>query len=220
MKKRLECIAQKIPDGVGLIDVGTDHGYLPTALAQRGYRGNLFASDIGEAPLLTAKQHAEAAGVYERIRFLCCDGLDLCPPEEVDCIVIAGMGGDTICGILDRAEWCMDPRYCLLLQPMTRAEVLRYWLVNNGFSIERERLIADGGEIYSLLCARFGSEMKLRDAELYTGPFSLIEQEPLWPRYLDIQLQRFRKLLRGLRLSGREPGRLRLMEAIERDLEG
>lgn len=219
MNKRLQAIESMVKPGVGLIDVGTDHGYLPVSLARHGYPGALFASDIGSGPLSAARRSARDAGVEARIGFQLCDGLSLCDPEAVDTIVIAGMGGDTICGILDRAEWCMDPRYCLLLQPMTRAEVLRYWLINNGFSIERERLIADGGEIYSLLCARFGSEMKLRDAELYTGPFSLIEQEPLWPRYLDIQLQRFRKLLRGLRLSGREPGRLRLMEAIERDLE-
>ena len=55
MKKRLACIAAKIPDGIGMIDVGTDHGYLPVALAKRGYKGALYASDIGEGPLQTRK---------------------------------------------------------------------------------------------------------------------------------------------------------------------
>ena len=221
MKKRLECIAQKIPDGVGLIDVGTDHGYLPAALAQRGYRGNLFASEIGEAPLLMAKHHAEAAGVYERIRFLCCDGLDLCPPEEVDCIVIAGMGGDTISGILDRAEFCMDPRYTLILQPMTRAEVLRYWLAYNEFSIFEEDLVEDGCILYSVLCARFGGTTKLNDAELFTGSHQLLGSHPLFLSLWEIQNRRFQKLLKALKQSGAgdEDGRLALCETICRQLE-
>ena len=81
-------------DGKGLVDVGTDHGYLPAALAERGYRGLLYASDIHAAPLASARKTAREAGVEERIRFLLCDGLDDCPPDAVDTIVIAGMGGD------------------------------------------------------------------------------------------------------------------------------
>ena len=37
MNKRLEAIMAHIPqNGRGVIDVGTDHGYLPAALFQRG----------------------------------------------------------------------------------------------------------------------------------------------------------------------------------------
>ena len=129
------------------------------------------------------------------------------------------MGGDTICGILDRAEWCMHPRYRLILQPMTRAEVLRYWLVNNEFVIEEEQLVVDGKEIYALFSSRFGGSMTLTDAELYTGAFAMLAQDPLWPAFLEKQLSRFHKVLHGLRQSGREPGRLELTESIKQELE-
>ena len=221
MKKRLECIAAKIPPGVGVIDVGTDHGYLPAALALRGYTGNLFASDIGEGPLLTAKRHASEAGVEDRIRFLRCDGLDLCPPDEVDCIILAGMGGDTICGILDRAEFCMDRRYLLILQPMTRAEVLRYWLVYNEFEIVEEDLAEDGGRLYAVICARFGGRTRLSDAELFTGSAKALAGHPLFPRFLEKQRRRFHKLYQDLKASGAgdEDGRLRLAGLICTQLE-
>ena len=219
MNRRLQAIENMIRPGIGMIDVGTDHGYLPVSLARHGYPGALIASDIGEGPLSAARRSAEAAGLGERIVFQLCDGLDLCDPESVDTIVIAGMGGDTICGILDRAEWCMQARYRLILQPMTRAEVLRYWLVNNEFIIEEEQLAADGGEIYAVFSARFGGSMKLTDAELYTGAFAMLEQDPLWPAFLAKQLARFCKLVHGLRQSGREPGRLELAEGIQQDLE-
>lgn len=219
MNKRLQCIEAMVSPGRGLIDVGTDHGYLPVSLARNGYPGALFASDIGEGPMESARRSALAAGVSERISFQLCDGLALCDPESVDTIVIAGMGGDTICGILDRAEWCMDPRYTLILQPMTRAEVLRYWLTNNGFAITEEHLVEEGGELYAVFAARFGEVQPLSDAELYTGSFELLKRDPLWPCFLKKQLLRFQKLLPGLRQSGREEGRLRLMEQVEQDLK-
>jgi Predicted SAM-dependent methyltransferase len=221
MKKRLACIAAKIPDGIGMIDVGTDHGYLPVALAKRGYKGALYASDIGEGPLQTARQHAQEAGAADQIGFLCCDGLALCPPQQVDCIVIAGMGGDTISGILDRADWCMDPRYLLILQPMTRAEVLRYWLIYNEFEITGEDLVEDGGILYSVITARFGGRTVLNDAELYTGSRILLAAHPLYSRLWEIQNRRFQKMLAALRTSGAgdADGRLALCETICRQLE-
>ena len=219
MNKRLRAIEDMVRPGLGLIDVGTDHGYLPVSLAQHGYPGRLIAADIGDGPLSAARRSAEAAGLLDRIEFQLCDGLALCDPESVDTIVIAGMGGDTICGILDRAEWCMDRRYCLLLQPMTRAEVLRYWLSNNDFVIEQERLVSDSGEIYALLSARFGGKLKLSDAELYTGAFSQIRREPLWPAFSEALRKRMEKQIRGLRQGCREPGRLELAEQILAELE-
>lgn len=221
MRKRLECIAGKIPDGIGMIDVGTDHAYLPVSMALRGYRGNLLASEIGEGPLSVARRHAQEAEVYERIRFLLCDGLDLCPPEGIDCIVIAGMGGDTITGILDRAEFCMDARYLLILQPMTRAEVLRYWLVYNEFAIVEEDIVEDGGILYPVLCARFGGKTRLNDAELYTGSYAKLKEHPLFPRFLEIQNRRFQKIYSALKRSGAgdEDGRLALCGQICSELK-
>ena len=104
MNKRLELIYSMISDGRGLIDVGTDHGYLPAALAVNGYSGRLFASDINAMPLEKARETARRCAMVDRITFLLSDGLDACPPEEIDTIVMAGMGGELICTILDRAE--------------------------------------------------------------------------------------------------------------------
>ena len=214
MNRRLQTIEEMVKPGVGLIDVRTDHGYLPVSLARHGYPGNLIASDIREGPLSVARRSAEAAGFEKRIRFQLCDGLDGSDPAAIDTIVIAGMGGDTICGILDRAEWCMDPRYRLILQPMTRAEVLRYWLTNNGFSIKQERLAADGGEIYAILSAGFGGIQRLSDAELYTGSAAMLEKDALWPVFLLKQKQRIERQVLGLQKGRTDRGRLRLMEQI------
>ncbi len=204
MNKRLRLIADMIPGGRGLIDVGTDHGYLPVWLARTGYTGDIFASDINSAPLESARKTAREALVEDKIQFLLCDGLSQCPPDRIDTIVIAGMGGDLICRILDGADWVLDERYSLILQPMTKAEVLRYWLVNNGFLLEEERLVRDGGIIYQVIRARFCRNMALSDAELYAGAFVNIRRDPLCGEWLDALIGRFEKEEKGI-LSAAQP---------------
>lgn len=216
MNKRLGCIASHIPFGRGLIDVGTDHGYLPLSLAENGYPGRLIASDIHSGPLSKARAAAVEAGLAGRIEFQLCDGLENCDPEAIDTVVIAGMGGDTISGILDRAEWCLSSRYTLVLQPMTRAEVLRYWLVYNGFRIEAEDLVEDGGLLYPVLVARFGGVTRLNDAELFTGSAELLCAHPLFPRLVERQIDRFEAILRGMSCAERtrESARAKLLREI------
>ena len=76
------------------------------------------------------------------------------------------MGGDLICDIIDRAEWTMDSAYKLILQPMTKSEVLRFWLVNNGYNIEKETYI----DCYTILSVRFsGQNSRYNDSEIYVG---------------------------------------------------
>lgn len=214
MNKRLELIASILPHGRGFADVGTDHGYLPVYMAQHGYSGKIIASDINEGPLSTAVASARQAGVEDRICFRLCDGLDGCGSEELDTVVIAGMGGDTICGILDRADWVMSRDILLILQPMTKAEVLRYWLTNNDFAICGEWLIDENGEIYQILSARFGARTPLSDAELFTGKYELAVGNALFPVQLAALIKRFERAAAGMSKAPRMRGRQKLTAEI------
>jgi len=220
MNPRLEKIFECIENGTGVIDVGTDHGYLPVELARKGYTGNIFASDINREPIMLAKQNAENAGVSDRINFSHCDGLEECPPDKIDTIVIAGMGGDTICGILDRAEWSMDSKYTLLLQPMTKQEVIRYWLVYNEYEILDEVLVKDSGTVYQIIKAKFGGYTALNDAELFTGEFEKVKNNECFPELLTALKTRFEKAKCGLISSDREmEGKIKLIGKILLELD-
>ena len=215
MNRRLTALAALVQNGTGLIDVGTDHGYLPVWLAKNGYAGKLFASDIKEGPLLSARRTAEAAGLTDRICFLLCDGLALCPPDEIDTIVIAGMGGDMIVKILDEAEWCMNSRYHLILQPMTKAEVLRYWLVYNGFGIDSETLVEDNSILYQIISTRFGGSTRLSDAELFIGKHSLCNSSTLFEEQISQVIARFEKSVNGMSGRREEPRRFLYKKILE-----
>lgn len=209
MNKRLELISSLIPNGIGFADVGTDHGYLPLYMLENGYKGKVFASDINRKPLENAISSARAAGYEDEISFSIFDGLDESIRDEIDTVVIAGMGGDTICGILDRAELYMDKKYLLILQPMTKAEVLRYWLGYNEYVFLEEKLVEDAGEIYQIFTARFGGNgnTRLKDAELFTGQYSLAVKNELFPARLSMLIKRFEKAITGMDGAKRAIGR-------------
>ena len=92
MNRRLQAIERMILPGPGMIDVGTDHGYLPVSLAQRGYTGFLCASDINEGPLEKAEENAALYGAGASVELRLGPGLSTLQPDEAECAVITGMG--------------------------------------------------------------------------------------------------------------------------------
>ncbi|MCL2212847.1 MAG: class I SAM-dependent methyltransferase [Oscillospiraceae bacterium] len=132
---RLLAMAQHIRPTATVIDVGTDHGYLPVFLAQQGHSGRLIACDIAEKPLAKARDNLCRRGLDQRVALVLCDGIPtICGGfvGAVD-IVIAGMGGETIVGILQGADLAKSSAFAradvtLLLQPMSRAGKLEEYL--------------------------------------------------------------------------------------------
>ena len=205
LQPRLQLLADMVPQGARLADIGTDHGYLPVHLIQQGRITSAIAADVGRDPLQHAVRTAEEYGV-SGIEFRLCDGLCGLSAEEVDTIVIAGMGGQTIIHILEAAPWTSnDGKYTLLLQPMTKPGLLRHWLVNHGYRILAERLVWDKDFIYPILVVTGGAQRPLSDTEAEYG-FCLMG-DPLYGNYLDIQIARLQRTIEGKRLSEREEAR-------------
>ncbi len=186
----------------GVCDVGTDHGSIPIRLAAEGFEGFIAATDINVFPLKTAEQNAQARGVYDRITFLRYDGLPEHLAGQFDTAVIAGMGGDLICSILDRADWIFSQAYSLILQPMTKPEVLRYYLINNGFSIDCDYFAFDGKRIYQIIkCAYTAVNDQYSDAELYTGKNSRCNDPALFEQSVWKLRKSLDKIIRGTEVS-------------------
>jgi len=196
LQPRLRTIADLVPVGSRLADIGTDHGYIPVALLLEGRIGQAIASDIGVEPLAHARRTADAYGIEnDVIDFRLCDGLKGISSEETDCVVIAGMGGDNIVSILDAAPWTRDG-CTLLLQPMSKAEVLRAWLPEHGYVVTAERLVADKGVIYPILTVEGGEMLSASPAQTWGG--FLLNRDPLWGLYLEDRLLRLRRVFSGL----------------------
>ena len=195
LQPRLQLLASLIPEGSRLADVGTDHGYVPVYLLQRGLIEGAIASDIGAEPLQHAKNTAAEYEV-EGIDFRLCPGLDAVAAEECDTILIAGMGGETIITILENAPWTKRGDHLLLLQPMTKVEMLRKWLTDNGYTFTGERLVFDKDHLYPIMLVRGGSQEKLTLGQQYGGV--MLDGDPLYGEYLDERIMKLTVAIDGL----------------------
>lgn len=202
MSSRLEMIASFVTQGRGVADIGTDHAILPIILRRRGYKGYIVAGDINEGPLKKAERGLLEAEIYD-VELKLCNGLESIDGSRIDTIVVAGMGGDTITGILDRGlydmpEWADRSDYKLILHPVTKPEILRYWLVNNGFRISGENYIEDNGILCQIICAEPGESEKYMDSELYVGKLERIVNQPCFEAVVDKHIKRFKAAVKGL----------------------
>lgn len=200
---RLRAIADQIPKGARFADIGTDHAYLPVWLILNRIVDRAIAADLREGPLERAKQTAQQYGVTDRMSFRLCDGLSAVTPEEADVIVVAGMGGDTIAGILAAAAWTKKEGKTLFLQPMTAQPELRRWLGENGYLISGERISREGERLYSIWTVTGGEMPPLSPGELWAGKQS---NDPLRGEYLDYIAGKASRALTGHMAAARPDG--------------
>ena len=146
-------LADFISFGAKVADIGTDHGFLPVYLAQRGHADRIIASDISAASLSAARRTAKLAGVTDAVTFIVAPGLDGITQNDKECIdtiIIAGMGGETILGILDNAPWIKCKKIKLILQQQSKVDMLARFLYDNGYKIQETKSVIDKGRHYTI----------------------------------------------------------------------
>lgn len=153
LSPRLEAIAGLIPAGQMVADVGTDHGLLPIALTRRGSVKGAIAIDRRAAPLALATANVAAAGLSERIQLRLGDGMAALKPGEAAVAIMAGLGWRTICRLIALADADGLGLRWLVLQPERDPWLLRAFLAEQGWRIEDEALVQDGGRLYTAIRA-------------------------------------------------------------------
>ena len=155
LKPRLKVIADEIA-GLGsqdtVIDIGTDHAYLPIWLIQQDICAYVVATDIRQGPLNKAYVNVKKTALEDRIQLVCGDGLQAVPDGlSGSVVVMAGMGGLLLSKlVLAGIDKLRDARM-LILQPMNSQEVLRQELVAMGVHIGYERLVQEDRRVYNIL---------------------------------------------------------------------
>ena len=157
ISKRLLCCASMVQSGARVADIGTDHGYLGIYLLQTGAARHVIACDLRKDPLENARRNAKLFGVDGKMELRLSDGLEKILPDEVDTVVMAGMGGDLIQKILSQCPWRKREGLQFILQPQSAGNVLRRWLCEDGFEIRREEPVQDGHFLYTVMAIRQGA---------------------------------------------------------------
>ncbi len=178
LDSRLRLCADFVRVGAKLADIGTDHAYLPVALALAGKVSCAIAADINEDPLSRGKQTIDKYEVSHLVSTRLTNGLQGFESDEVTDIVIAGMGADTIIGIISAAPWLKDESKRLILQPMTKSERVIAYLYQNGFEITEQKCCIAEGKPYTVLCVHYtGHQDPCSEYFSYTGKLCPEENE-------------------------------------------
>lgn len=180
ISKRLELVASFVPQGSILLDVGSDHAYLPIELVESDRIKAAIAGEVVEGPYQSAVKNVEAHGLKEKIQIRLANGLAAFEEkDQVSVITIAGMGGRLIATILEEGLDKLSNIQRLILQPNNREDDLRIWLQDNGFQIVAEGILEEAGKFYEILVVEAG-QMKLSASDVRFGPFLSKEVSPVF----------------------------------------
>lgn len=185
---RLSAAAEFVRENSVVADIGTDHAFLPISLILSGKTRFAVASDVNRGPLERARAGAEKFGVTDRMHFALSDGLDGFDAEKygVTDIVICGMGGELIEKIVRASDYTKKSGVRLVLQPMTFAPELRFFLISNGYNILNEKLCTAAGRIYTVISAEYdGIKREYTESELLLGKKNIENRDKLLPEYAE-----------------------------------
>lgn len=195
---RLETLADFLPPLECVADIGTDHAWLliRLILMEKIQRG--IGVEVVKGPYERAVSNVENFEMEKDIEIRMGDGLAPLNPGEQQGVIIAGMGGSTMEGILERSPEVIGCLKWLLLQPMGGSSALRGWLQRHRWQIVKESLVKERGIIYPIILATPGEMNEMSDFEATYGPLNLAQSPPLLFEAMQEDLKKYQRILEGL----------------------
>ena len=232
LSKRLQAVANLVTDTECVADVGTDHGYIPIYLIEHGICRRAIAMDIKKGPLQRAQEHIREHQLGAYIQTRLSDGLSALQKEEAATIVIAGMGGATMCEILEAGNSIIVPTTMLVLQPQSELEDFRRYLKGHGFCFLAEDMVLEDGKYYPMMkvCKNGQKEMPAHPAiqkegvsydsklEMMYGPLLLQQRHPVLREYLLWQLAQKERIRLSLAKNAAPKNRTERSRQIEEEI--
>ena len=197
LSKRLLFIASFVTSDMRIGDVGSDHGYLPYYLLNEGKVNYAYACDNKKGPFenlsLTFKDKFNG-----KIHLALKDGLsDL--PNEVNTLILSGMGGDLITSILQKGEKYLSHIDKMILSPQQNVEGLRRYLNSIHYQIVNEAMVYDD-KYYFVLIVNKGEQI-LTDFEYKYGPYLIKNKDDTFIAYLKETRNYYKSILEKKNLN-------------------
>lgn len=212
LTERLQLSADKIRAGSFPADIGTDHAYVPIYLVKNGICKKAVATDIRKGPLERAVKNVDMYGLSNSIIIKQGYGLSPVYDEDVDCAILAGMGGYLVCSILDKGREKAEVMDYFVIQPMQFADEVRKYLYHNGYTISDESLVREGSKIYQIMVAEHGWE-KIDDEIYFEVGRKLIEKkDPLLMDYIESRINEIKSVILKIRNCDSENALYRMEE--------
>ena len=189
LSKRLEAVAELVPQGAQVADIGCDHAYLPIALIERGQVPAAIGCDINKGPL-------EAA----------------LAPGEVSVVTLAGMGAGLMAEILSAAPEVVAALARIIVSPNVAPWILRRWAMDHGFAVVAETVVLENDHYYEVFALEPADvPVVYSETALYFGVTLRTRSDALATAYFAARRENDERLL-----AAWEPVRTRRAEVAER----
>lgn len=198
LSNRLEAISSLIPNNSKVIDIGCDHGLLDIYLYQKKISNKIIASDINENALNNAKENIKKNKLENIIETRLGNGLDtLNETDDIDTIIISGMGAHTAVGIIKKNIEKLKKIKTIVIQSNTKIEFLRKEITKLNYTISDELLVEDNKKIYTIIKFEKGKK-KYNKKELFFGPILLKKNSQLFQKNNKLELEKLNLVLKML----------------------
>lgn len=178
---RLKHIGDLVETNSFCLDVGCDHAFLDIYLVKQNKNIKAIASDIAEGPVKQAKENIKREGLEDKIEVRLGNGLDTYS-DEVDTIIISGMGGRNMIGIFKNNMKVLKQINTIIISPNNYQIDVKKFLTRHGFYIDDEELVKDKKFIYQIIKFKRGKRLYSRK-EYFFGPVLLKKKGKLFEEY-------------------------------------
>lgn len=186
LNNRLNKIASFVRKNDKVADIGSDHALIPIFLFENKISENIIITDVNKGPLEKAKTNIVKHLSINPFEMRCGDGIMTIEQNEVDTLIIAGMGGLLIKKILgDDINKCKSINK-IILQPRNSSEELRTFLFKNNFPII-EDVLAIEGKFYCEIIV-------LGNKGILCENYELLSKDKLFGKYILKKIQVLEKI--------------------------
>ena len=201
---RLLKIASLVDKDKKVADIGTDHGYIPVYLLNKNIINYAILGDINKGPLENARKEVVKNNLLDKVDLRLGSGIEVLKPNEVEQIIIAGLGGILINEILMANEEVAKTTEKLILQPMQAPEELRRFLYQNGYKIIDEHLVREDHRIYEIIVCRYENLPPQEIDPIYyeVGKKLIDKKDPLLKDFIQNKIRINKNILN--KLEGKE----------------
>ena len=149
LSKRLEMVASLISKNSKVADIGADHGYLISYLVEYGLISRAYACENKKGPFSRLKENIKEYNLLDKIQVELSDGISTLP-TDIDTVIIAGMGGDTVKKIIYDSLDKLININCFIISSHTKMYEVRETLTSLGYYIEDENACFDEDKFYEV----------------------------------------------------------------------
>jgi len=219
LSKRLKNAAEYAVLGQTVLDVGSDHAYLPIYLVQQGEIPFAIAGEVAQGPFHHAQEKVAYYGLHDRVSVRYGDGLAVLKDnEDVGTIFVCGMGGLLIRDILQAGQPAskLSQTGRLVLQSNNKEYELRTWLSNNYYHITAEAIVEEKNKIYEIIVAEQSPGLvQYSEEELKFGPKLLQAKSESFLKKWKKELETNKKILKQLEQADNKEEQQEILKKIE-----